>query len=96
MIHPQEQIEGFGYANCNRRDWRTGHRNSGISILGTDEGGVKNEYSITVCAVCVSQGTVLVDTRSCAFIAEIGQTCFHEQTLVMDMFPKSHLMAVLG
>ena len=43
----------------------------------------------------MSRGTVLADTRSCAFIAEIGQTCFHEQTLVMDMFPKSHLMAVL-
>ena len=40
------------YANCNRRDWRTDHRNSGISILGTDEGGLNHEYRITVCAVC--------------------------------------------
>ena len=60
MMHPRKQKGGFDYANCNRRDWHPRHRNSGISILGTDEGGVKNEYSITVCAVCVSQGTVLV------------------------------------
>ena len=62
MMHPRKQKGGFDYANCNRRDWHPRHRNSGISILGTDEGGVKNEYSITVCVVCVSQGTVLVDT----------------------------------
>ena len=56
MIPPQEQKGGFDYANCNRRDWLIGHRNSGISILGTNEGRVKNECSITVCAVCRNSG----------------------------------------